>query len=289
MASRVVVRVVRHVPGLDRLGRWVADVTDAFYRRARPLQSLLTGTWLGHPIHPMITGVAIGAWTVVAAFDAIGIAVPSAGLSGAAAVALWLGVAAAAVSVLSGLTDFKDTYGLEQRVGILHALVMACVTILFLASGIVRLSGPVDSLAGRALGFIGFGLMMVGGFLGGEMTFAFGSMVDHNAFREPLDDFVTIGPVSDLNEGLNYAEADGRPVLLVRHAELVTGIGEVCSHAGGPLHEGTLRGDEVTCPWHGSRFRTADGSVGRGPAPFPQARYEVRVVAGKVQVRSWVG
>lgn len=289
MASPVVNRVVRHVPGLDRIAHWVAGITNAFYRRARPLQSLLNGTWLGHPIHPMITGVVIGAWTVVAALDVIGIAVPGAGLSGAAAVALWLGMAAAAVSVLSGLTDFKDTYGLEQRVGILHALVMASVTILFLASGIVRLAGPIDSLAARVLGFVGFGLMMAGGFLGGEMTFGFGSMVDHNAFREPLDDFVAIGPVSDLNEGLNYAEADGRPILLVRHGELVTGIGDVCSHAGGPLHEGTLRGDEVTCPWHGSRFRTPDGSVGRGPATFPQPRYEVRVVAGKVQVRSWAG
>lgn len=287
MASPVVVRIVSVVPGLGRLGAWVAGVMDAFYRRVRPLQSLLNGTWLGHPIHPMITGVAIGAWSVAVAFDVIGIVDPGAGLSGAAAVALWIGVASAAVSILSGLTDFKDTYGLEQRVGILHALVMGVVTILFIASGLVRLAGPIDSGTGRVLGFVGIALLLVGGFLGGEMSFGFGSMVDHNAFREPLDDFVTIGPVSDLNEGLNYAEADGRPILLVRHGELVTGIGDVCSHAGGPLHEGKLQGDEVTCPWHGSRFRTADGSVRRGPATFPQPRYEVRVVAGKVQVRSW--
>ena len=109
MASSIVVRVVHHVPGLDRIGQLVAGVTNAFYRRARPLQSLLNGTMLGHPIHPMITGVVIGAWTVVPVLDLIGIAVPGAGLSGAAAVALWLGLAAAVVSVLSGLTDFKDT------------------------------------------------------------------------------------------------------------------------------------------------------------------------------------
>ncbi len=39
-----------------------------------------------------------------------------------------------------------------------------------------------------------------------------------------------------------------------------------CTHAGAPLAEGTLNGDVLTCPWHGSQFKITDGSVVRGPA-----------------------
>ena len=39
-----------------------------------------------------------------------------------------------------------------------------------------------------------------------------------------------------------------------------------CTHAGAPLAEGTLNGELLTCPWHGSQFRMTDGSVMRGPA-----------------------
>lgn len=42
----------------------------------------------------------------------------------------------------------------------------------------------------------------------------------------------------------------------------------------------------TTCPLHGSRFRLADDGVERGPSPYPQPTYEVREVAGSLQVRA---
>ena len=39
-----------------------------------------------------------------------------------------------------------------------------------------------------------------------------------------------------------------------------------CTHELGPLAEGTFADGCVTCPWHGSTFRLADGKVVRGPA-----------------------
>lgn len=118
------------------------------------------------------------------------------------------------------------------------------------------------------------------------MAFGFGSMVDHNAFREELADYTFVARLADLAEGLNYAETDGRPVLPVRAGERLVAIGDVCSHAGGPLHEGTLERGVVTCPWHSSRFRVHDGSVARGPATFPQPTYQLRIVEGRVEVRT---
>ena len=54
---------------------------------------------------------------------------------------------------------------------------------------------------------------------------------------------------------------------------------------GGPLGEGTIAEDCVTCPWHGSIFRFADGAVVRGPARSPQPRYETRVSGDRIEVR----
>lgn len=287
MAGPLVRRLLGNARGWDRPAGAVARGVNGTFRVARPLQGLLNGTWLGHPLHPLITDVAIGAWTVVLVFDLIGFVLPGAGLASASEIALWLGVLAALGSALSGATDWKDTYGLEQRVGFVHGLLMVLVTLAYVASGILRLSGPMDSAPGRLLGIIGFVGLIASGYLGGEMAFGFGSMVDHNAFRDRLGPFTAVGTIADLDEGLNFVEAAGQPILLVRQGEVVSAIGDVCSHAGGPLHEGTLEHGVVTCPWHGSRFRVADGGVVRSPATFPQPAYDVRVDDdGRVEVRS---
>jgi nitrite reductase/ring-hydroxylating ferredoxin subunit len=67
---------------------------------------------------------------------------------------------------------------------------------------------------------------------------------------------------------------------------VVLAIAARCSHAGGPLEEGEVDDDLcVTCPWHGSHFRLADGSVVRGPASAPQPSFEVRSSDGNIEVR----
>lgn len=50
-----------------------------------------------------------------------------------------------------------------------------------------------------------------------------------------------------------------------------------CTHAGAPLSEGSLEGEVLTCPWHGSQFRISDGSVIRGPAENALQTYAVVV------------
>jgi nitrite reductase/ring-hydroxylating ferredoxin subunit len=62
-------------------------------------------------------------------------------------------------------------------------------------------------------------------------------------------------------------------------------LADRCTHRGGPLHEGELHGDCVTCPWHESRFSMRDGSVLDGPAVRPQPAFDVRTEGGKVQAR----
>ncbi len=74
-------------------------------------------------------------------------------------------------------------------------------------------------------------------------------------------------------------------IALVRIGDDFYAIGDTCSHAGGPLHEGPVSDDCVTCPWHGSVFRLSDGGVVHGPATGPQPAHDVRVVGGQVSVR----
>ena len=93
-----------------------------------------------------------------------------------------------------------------------------------------------------------------------------------------------------MTEGaLTAAEVDNRQILLTRVAGKVCALENTCTHAGGPLNEGTVEDGCVVCPWHGSRFRLSDGAVVGGPATFPQPKLETRKRAGKIQVRGREG
>lgn len=55
-----------------------------------------------------------------------------------------------------------------------------------------------------------------------------------------------------------------------------------CTHRGGPLCEGALWGDVITCPWHGSEFNVRTGQVVGPPAEVPLKTYKVQVESGKI-------
>ncbi len=72
------------------------------------------------------------------------------------------------------------------------------------------------------------------------------------------------------------------PLLVLRRGGTVNVLSDRCSHLSGPLHEGELEDGCVVCPWHGSTFRLADGSVRRGPATAPVPAFDTRVSSGRV-------
>jgi nitrite reductase/ring-hydroxylating ferredoxin subunit len=57
-----------------------------------------------------------------------------------------------------------------------------------------------------------------------------------------------------------------------------------CTHRGGPLCEGGVSGEEVTCPWHGAVYNLKTGAVLSGPAPRGVASYAVRVQGSAIEV-----
>jgi nitrite reductase/ring-hydroxylating ferredoxin subunit/uncharacterized membrane protein len=284
-------RVVRTQAWLEPTGEAIQKAVGWFYdvlgAPGTALKNVMHGTdVLGHPLHPAITDVPIGAWSVAVLADWLFVAtgrVPAV----AGDVALALGVAAAIVAVLTGLTDHHETnQGQERRIATLHGLTMTLVVVLDVVSLGMRLSSPGMRLSAVVLSSVAYLLAVFGGYVGGHLTFALGTVVNHNAFSEGPMEFVRVGTRDEFPEGeMRRVEAGDLPVVIVRREGILYAMGAVCSHAGGPLDEGKLEGEVVTCPWHYSRFRFGDGHVVGGPATFDQPPLVVRERGGIVEVK----
>jgi nitrite reductase/ring-hydroxylating ferredoxin subunit/uncharacterized membrane protein len=251
----------------------------------RWLKNQAHGTAFGHPTHPAATDIPVGAWLGTLVLDIVWLATNrSSGTAMASNVLLIVGLVGAVISIATGTTDWNDTYGKERRVGIAHGIINTIATLVYVVALVLRLTG--HQFSGFILSTIGLVILFLGAYLGGEMVFGKGTQVNHTAWQESPEDFVAVAEETAVEEGkLQRAEANGMPVLLVRLKGTIYAIAATCTHAGGPLDEGTLDGDVVVCPWHGSRFCVRDGEVRGGPATFPQVRFETRVREGKVEVR----
>lgn len=273
------VQKVGHASALDTVARPLSK-TVAKVVEPRTVKDLLSGRWLGHPLHPMLTDLPIGAWTSAFVLDLIG----GKGGRKAADSLVGFGVLTALPTVAAGLSDWSDTMDEERRIGLVHAggnaVALACYT----SSWLLRRKGK--RAKGVAMGMLGAGAATVGGYLGGHLSYRNGVGVDRNAWRHDKTEWTTVMPEVELRFGEPAkVTVDDDDMLLVREATRISAVGDVCSHAGGPLHEGPVADGCVTCPWHGSVFRLSDGGVVHGPATAPQPAYDVRVSGGQVTVR----
>jgi nitrite reductase/ring-hydroxylating ferredoxin subunit/uncharacterized membrane protein len=280
MGIRDLIRPLQGWELLDPAGEWLSGKLNHVLG-AGPLKSALSGTWLGHPLHPLLTDVPIGALTAATVIDILG------GEDGASAsdTLTVLGLLGVAPTALSGLSDWADTVGPERRLGMIHALANVGASTLYLAALLSRSSG--NRTGAKLLRVAGLGALSAGGYIGGHLVFARGIGVDHTVFDEAPADWTRVARATDLHPDTPVlAHAGAYGILLYGHAGTVHAIAARCTHAGGPLEEGDVDQELcVTCPWHGSRFRLTDGSLVRGPASSPQPSFEVRVGEGNVEVR----
>jgi nitrite reductase/ring-hydroxylating ferredoxin subunit len=146
--------------------------------------------------------------------------------------------------------------------------------------------GGGDRGYGVALSTVAYGLAGISSFLGGELVYSRGIGVNHTAWDAPPDEYTVALDADTLQDGKPVrGEAGGVPIVLVKRGTAVFALDATCTHAGGPLDEGTVAGDTISCPWHGSVFCLRDGSTRRGPATEPAICFEARVRDGKVEVR----
>jgi nitrite reductase/ring-hydroxylating ferredoxin subunit len=97
--------------------------------------------------------------------------------------------------------------------------------------------------------------------------------------------FVKVAKVSEVPKGQGkLVEVSGKRIALFNVDGSVYAIDDTCTHLGGPLSDGTLEGETVTCPWHGATFDVTTGKVLSLPAPQSVQRYSVRIDGSDVEV-----
>src|SRR5215212_2188781 len=252
--------------------------------RPQAFKDLLHGTWLGHPLHPVLVQVPVGSWLSAGLLDAV----PP--LRPAATMLIGTGVVAAVPAALAGAADWSEQEIGVRRVGAVHALANSLALSLYVGSLAARAKGR-DGL-GRVLSYAGLGIATGSAAIGGHMSYAQSSGASHaaTAARTLGSDWIDLGPLDDLPEGrpaLRPGSGSGVavPLAVVRRGVRVDVFIGTCAHLSGPLYEGAVeevRGSQcLVCPWHGSAFDLENGEPRRGPAANPQEKLEVRMQAGR--------
>jgi nitrite reductase/ring-hydroxylating ferredoxin subunit/uncharacterized membrane protein len=275
-----VMKRLEQADALDELAGKVAGVVAAA-TRPRLVKNALSGTWLGHRFHPLLVPLPIGFWTGALVFDLIA----TRRARWAADVLVGSGIAAAVPTAAAGLSDWADTEPEARRVGLVHAGCNSLALLCYSASLVARLLGRRK--AGVGLGLAGAAAISAGGYLGGHLSYVQAVGVERKAFAGGPATWTAVLTAAELEEGRpRVVRAGDTEVLLVREGNRLHALWASCTHEGGPLAEGSFADGCVTCPWHGSTFRLADGHVVRGPAAASQPVYETRVTDGKVEVRA---
>ena len=247
-------------------------------RLIRPgtVRDALHGVWLGHPVHPMLVQATTGAWLSASILDLTGADEKAARRLVAA------GIGAAVPAALAGAADWSEQHEQQMRVGVIHAA--GNITALGLYTASLAQRGP---RAARLLRLAGLAAVSASGLLGGHISFRLAGGANH---AEQVPHLMEPGwqhlmPAADLPEGKPVRRLLGEvPVVAVRAGGAVRVLADRCSHMSGPLSDSQLADGCLTCPWHGSVFRIADGSVARGPATAPQPAFETREADGAIQI-----
>jgi nitrite reductase/ring-hydroxylating ferredoxin subunit/uncharacterized membrane protein len=267
--------------GLDR-------VVEPLQQMVRKLPSgrfkdALHGVWLGHPVHPVLVQLPVGAWMSAAFLDALGRD------DDGARHLIGLGLLASVPAALAGSADWAEQHEQQLRTGVVHAAANSAAIGLYAGSLLARARQRAG--LGKALGYAGLAAVAVGGLLGGDISYRQAGGANH---AEETPHLVTPGwqdlvPLAELTPGKPGQVMLGAvPVFVLRDGNQVHVLANKCSHMSGPLCDGELSGDGddacVTCPWHGSVFRLRDGAVVHGPATADQPAFATRIEAGIVQV-----
>jgi nitrite reductase/ring-hydroxylating ferredoxin subunit/uncharacterized membrane protein len=279
------------------IGRWrwlqavdgsVAGALQPIYDRHRDnlaVELMHGGRWAGHSVHTALSDLPIGFWSGALVLDLLGKDVPAgdARMDPAAALSA-AGLAAAAGTVATGITDWTVSDGEDRRVGLFHGLLNTAAVALQAASLAARLTG--HRRPAQALGVTSMAATAAAGFVGGHLVQGRAVMVNRVAATSGPTRWVRTVADAELPDGGTIGvDVEGRKVLLHRTGGELYALDDLCSHAGALLSRGQVDGCVVTCPLHGSRFDLRDGRIVRGPAHHPQPVLPARTRNGWIEVR----
>jgi hypothetical protein len=166
--KRLVAKIAA-LEGLDRPAiRLQQVVTHRLDAGGDAVRHALGGTWLGHPVHPLLTDVVVGSYTAAWFLDLLE-AAGRTEMGPAADACLALGALATPITALTGAHDWREAPAGARRVGLLHAGANTVASAFVISSMVMRATG--HRTAGRRLANAGFAAMTVAGHLGGALAF----------------------------------------------------------------------------------------------------------------------
>jgi nitrite reductase/ring-hydroxylating ferredoxin subunit/uncharacterized membrane protein len=267
---------------LDRPGKAIGKAVRTTLEPGG-LKDVLSGTWLGHSLHPILVQVVIGSWASASLLDLMG----PRGSEAAAERLIAAGIVAYPPTAMTGVTDWADSEIADdavRRLGLIHAGTNATALALYAASLAARRNGSRER--GTRLALAGAAVLCAGGWLGGHLAYVKGVGVDQTAFEPGPEDWTPVLATAELADGRPIAaEAAGTPILLFREGGRIHALHDRCTHRGCSLATGQITDGAVTCRCHGSRFALEDGRILRGPATAPQPAFDARLHDDRVEVR----
>lgn len=280
-------------PWLDRMSKRMQVLVRKFFSSGgTPLikfRDFLHGVWLGHPLHPVLTDIPIGAWAAALTLDTLESTTGNKAFGRGADTAIKVGLVGAVGSAITGVADWHHTEGRPRRIGSMHAILNTISAFFYVLSLVWRQNRQRET--GRTLGLLGFLVSAAAAYLGGHLVYGLKIGVDRSPDQGLPEQFTAVLPFDELPENeMRRVVVGTQPVLLVRKGIRVYALAETCAHMAGPLSEGKLfehRGiPAVSCPWHGSSFSMKDGSLLSGPSTYIQPCFETRVKDGRVEIKA---
>ena len=277
--------------------KWLESAADPISKAIRDLfpgeagqtiKDALHGTWLGHPLHPALVAIPVGAWSLAMMLDALDALGARKELRAGADFAVGFGLLGAVGSAVTGAADWSESDGRGKTIGLLHGMLNVAATALYTTSYFMR-KQKKQRASGVALSMLGFAIANASAYLGGHLVFGEQLGVDHTATPDAgqPEDFHPAIALDKLTENTpRRVEIQDTAVVLIKRGDKIHALSATCPHLGGPLDEGKLVGNAIQCPWHGSQLAIDDGHVVKGPTTFPARCYEVRVKNGIVEVRA---
>jgi nitrite reductase/ring-hydroxylating ferredoxin subunit/uncharacterized membrane protein len=282
LARETIAARIENLATLDKIAEPLQKAVQAAVPQQSKAKDLLSGTWLGHPLHPPLTDIVIGTWSSALLLDLFG-GEPAREASDRL---IATGILAAVPTAAAGMSDWAELSGASRRVGVVHATGNTTALILHMVSFAERRRGRRSR--GIAVSALGYGIATFSAWLGGHLSFGRGVGVNQTVFEDAPSDWTAVLDDGELVDGkLVGARANGTAIVLARSGDQIHALADRCSHRGCSLHEGQLNPDQtITCPCHGSTFRL-DGAIVKGPATAPQPRLQVRTSAGRIEVKQW--
>lgn len=252
-----------------------------------------------HPLHPILVSFPIAFFTGSAAFDTLAIALDRESFAVTGFYLLAAGLVMGLVAAVPGLVDFLYTVppGSSARMrAFRHALLNLCMIALFAIAWFHRATAEVPAPGFYlACEFVGLGLMLVAGWLGGTLVHRNQIGVDHRyAFagkwkEEYLEEEagqVSLGTSDDLKrDQMKLIHVSGRRIVVGRTEAGIFAFDDRCTHKGGSLAGGMMICGTVQCPWHGSQFDVSSGAVKAGPAQSGIVTYKIENVNNTFYLR----